>query len=462
MSAIDTQLGSATWLSGGGSGGTPLLIESAFEASGVTITRAWTTVGTVTIPQASLVDGATYVILFDGTADRTVGNATISIRLRSGATVLRSETDEVEVSGSAEHEQVVMFATDTPPADADAVYVIEAQYEGGDNFRGTIHAREMLILGGTVTGSGGGGLDRDAVNALITEALVSVRSSISTNSGGITALQTTVGTVRSGLASLEGRYDKFIDFRRVQVANAAGYTSAITAHVSSGRAMWIVSTAAFTATISGATHNVSAGDVIYFAPGLSTPLRLFTLPNGITAASSAVDSTKRYLAAELRSGNVVQFWDVPNEVPDTPGDSTGVGHVLTVTGENDRDYAWRAAAEGVSEVASDGTLTGDGTSGDPLKVAAPITADGSSIDTNERYLATILRSGGPIQYWDRSRQIPISGRTGDVLTKTGSNDTDYEFRTPASSEIEDDTITPAKLLADEACLLYTSPSPRDS
>ena len=47
----------------------------------------------------------------------------------------------------------------------------------------------------------------------------------------------------------------------------------------------------------------------------------------------------------LHSRNNALFWDPVNEVPDTPGDSTGVGHGLTVIGENDRDYAWRAIVD---------------------------------------------------------------------------------------------------------------------
>ena len=35
------------------------------------------------------------------------------------------------------------------------------------------------------------------------------------------------------------------------------------------------------------------------------------------------------------------FWETINEVPDTPGTNTGIGHVLTVIGENDGDYSWR-------------------------------------------------------------------------------------------------------------------------
>ena len=51
-----------------------------------------------------------------------------------------------------------------------------------------------------------------------------------------------------------------------------------------------------------------------------------------------------------------------------------------------------------------------------------IAPDNSSLDGNERYLAAVLRGGNIVPYWDRSRQVPIAGR----------------------------------------CLLYTSPSPRDS
>lgn len=40
------------------------------------------------------------------------------------------------------------------------------------------------------------------------------------------------------------------------------------------------------------------------------------------------------------------FWKDVNEVPDTPGEASGLGHVLTVVGEDDRDYAWRAPVAG--------------------------------------------------------------------------------------------------------------------
>lgn len=76
--------------------------------------------------------------------------------------------------------------------------------------------------------------------------------------------------------------------------------------------------------------------------------------------------------------------------------------------------------------------------------------DPSTIDANERYLAAVRRGGAVVTYWDLSRQVPIAGRVGSVLTKTGVNDTDFEFRVPVAGDIADDSITPGKLLADEA------------
>ncbi len=55
-----------------------------------------------------------------------------------------------------------------------------------------------------------------------------------------------------------------------------------------------------------------------------------TLPSFLQAGTEVLHS---------RAGAL--FWDGVNEVPSTPGEASGVGHVLTVTGENDRDYAWR-------------------------------------------------------------------------------------------------------------------------
>ena len=56
-----------------------------------------------------------------------------------------------------------------------------------------------------------------------------------------------------------------------------------------------------------------------------------------------------------------------------------------------------------------------------------IAPDNSSLDSNERYLAAVVRGGNIVPYWDRSRQVPIAGRVGDFLSKSGTNDNDYAF-----------------------------------
>ena len=40
------------------------------------------------------------------------------------------------------------------------------------------------------------------------------------------------------------------------------------------------------------------------------------------------------------------YWTAIKEVPSTPGTQSGIGHVLTVTGENDDDFAWRSPTGG--------------------------------------------------------------------------------------------------------------------
>ena len=56
----------------------------------------------------------------------------------------------------------------------------------------------------------------------------------------------------------------------------------------------------------------------------------------------------------------IRFWADPNYVPDTPGTATGIGHVLTATGQNDKDYAFRAlpaASEAAAGVVRAGSQT---------------------------------------------------------------------------------------------------------
>ena len=93
------------------------------------------------------------------------------------------------------------------------------------------------------------------------------------------------------------------------------------------------------------------GSVLHLAiPSQWTACRINSLTAyRITGAQVSGETTlPAYEQAEeqglfSRAGSL--FWRLLNEVPDTPGTSSAVGHALTVTGENDRDYAWRAIAD---------------------------------------------------------------------------------------------------------------------
>ena len=234
-------------------------------------------------------------------------------------------------------------------------------------------------LGSAAWQSGGtSGLDRDAVNALITTALVSVRSAIGTNTSDIASLTAVVTATRQGLASLEGRYD------------------------------------------------------------------------ALDPGQTAIDGTERYLAAIRRGGSVITYWDEPNSVPDTPGDSSGVGHVLTVTGENDRDYAWRAATGGSGgggtadlsayRTSADQDIIDDRhTQGVLLARQEARTADGKAVAAQE--------TAG-----DNADEIDdLQAEAATTLAAVAAN-------TAAIGDLPDLNLPTTP----NTCLLYTSPSPRDS
>lgn len=74
------------------------------------------------------------------------------------------------------------------------------------------------------------------------------------------------------------------------------------------------------------------------------------------------------------------FWNLPNFVPDTPGTQSGIGHVLTVTGEDDKDYRWRANDGGQAGVDAQARSDAEAAqqTADAAKAAAA-TADGKAV-----------------------------------------------------------------------------------
>ena len=125
----------------GGGGGASVFLGQFYEASTVALVLdTWVEVGRLTVDSSN-----TAIFFFDATADRTAGSATISLRVLKNGTAVRMETEDVEVSGQAEHQQVVSIFSDRPGGTA--TYTVEVQAVGSSGFTGTLHAREFLSIG---------------------------------------------------------------------------------------------------------------------------------------------------------------------------------------------------------------------------------------------------------------------------------------------------------------------------
>lgn len=156
--------------SGDSGGGNPgLLLHSFYPEAKELVRNTWVDVATLTVPQNKIT--GPMVLMFDATADRQAGQGTISLRLMRGSTLIRGESNEVEVSGSAEHEQMVLLTVDNPPVSADAVYTVQA-YFTAPNLQAEVHARELLIMRpGSVPGDGTDAKARELATAAAEAAL---------------------------------------------------------------------------------------------------------------------------------------------------------------------------------------------------------------------------------------------------------------------------------------------------
>ena len=108
----------------------------------------------------------------------------------------------------------------------------------------------------------------------------------------------------------------------------------------------------------------------------TTPLPLVSWPLLPAFAQAAT------LVLQSKAGAL--FWEAVNAVPDTPGEATGVGHVLSVTGENDQDYAWRGLPA-LLELATGGGLEFDGKGA--LKTTPSLVAAAAEADANKLAIA---------------------------------------------------------------------------
>lgn len=145
------------------------------------------------------------------------------------------------------------------------------------------------------------------------------------------------------------------------------------------------------------------------------------------------------------SRNVLSFEPV-NEVPDTPGTSTGVGHVLTVTGENDADYAWRAPTGGGGDTSGlDARITTN--AGNISELQTEVQTASRSIADNEGRLTTAETDINNLEAEDSTLAASIAGNTTAIQTNTGNIGTNSNLisattRTLQSLVSEVDTLHP--------------------
>jgi len=172
-----------------------------------------------------------------------------------------------------------------------------------------------------------------------------------------------------------------------------------------------------------------------------------TVPNNVRSGDVASSASYNQLLQSVRD---LENADPPDSTPPTGGQvlrALGLGNPSSSnsnkvikrnsgTGSPWFVYGDAASGGGLSEVDSDGTLTGDGTSGDPLKVANPFTdadeakLDGIAAGAEVNVQADWNQSSSSADSFIRNkpsipasnRLIPSGGTTGQVLKKTSNSD----------------------------------------
>ena len=195
---------------------------------------------------------------------------------------------------------------------------------------------------------------------------------------------------------------------------------------------------------------ISVTDATTHTPTVSWEPSLFTKVNGIEAGAEvnvqsdwdatsgdafilnkpgASDFLPAYEAGEFlkaRDGSVLE-WEGINEIPDTPGTATGIGHALVVTGEDDADYNWRAPSQFIS-LSTGGGLAFN-SSGHlhtvPSLIGTAANADASKIITDALPASVPAAQTAATDY---ALRVPASGRSTWVEITGGSGATDTTAR----------------------------------
>ena len=121
------------------------------------------------------------------------------------------------------------------------------------------------------------------------------------------------------------------------------------------------------------------------------------------------------------------------QVPSTPGTSTGIGHVLTVTGENDEDYAWRQA-EGGDTPNLDTRITTNATNISELETE--VATASRSIADNEGRLTTAETDINNLEAEDSTLAASIATNTTSTQTNAGNIATNSNLITAATRTLQ--------------------------
>ena len=147
------------------------------------------------------------------------------------------------------------------------------------------------------------------------------------------------------------------------------------------------------------------------------------------------------------SRGVVSFEPI-NEVPDTPGTQSGIGHVLTVRGENDQDYHWAPPPTGGGGGDTSGLSSRITTNANDIgELQRERTTDRQSIADNEGRITTAETDINNLEAEDSTLAASIAGNTTATQTNAGNIQTNSNLiaavtRTAQSLVTEVDTLHP--------------------
>jgi hypothetical protein len=140
----------------------------------------------------------------------------------------------------------------------------------------------------------------------------------------------------------------------------------------------------------------------------------------------------------LQSRGGTLFWSILNEVPDTPGTESAIGHSLQVSGTNDRDYRWHETVDdNAREQAETAQRRADSNQAQHERLVNQVQDLTTQVHDNLFPPMTHpdirgLLSRGDTRYWAVLNLVPDTPGSADAvgygLKVTGTNPRDFAWR----------------------------------